>query len=97
MFYKRSVLIYSRCNKIKTRKVVKNKRLQNIKKLRFRIVLYKKTNSNKNLIKEIIKKDLQKLIDIVLIIRTTMKVLDIKCLIIKFSRVVKVQLASTII
>jgi len=97
LFYEKSVLICSRCDKIKTRKVVKNKRLQNIKKLKFRIMLYKKVNLNENLIKETIEKDLQKSINTILIIGTTIKVLSIKRLIIKFSRIAKAQLTSTII
>jgi len=86
-----------RCDKIKIRKVIKNKRLRNIEKLKFRIVLYRKVNLNENLIKEIIKKDLQKQIDTILIVKTTMKVPSIKRLIIKFSRVVKARSTSTII
>ena len=54
LFHKRSVLICSHCDEIKTRKIAKNKRLQNIKRLRFRIVLYKKINLNENLIEETI-------------------------------------------
>jgi len=60
-------------------------------------VLYKEINLNENFIKKIIKKDLQKLIDTILIIETTIKVLNIKCLIIEFFRIVKAQLTSTII
>jgi len=60
-------------------------------------VLYKKVNLDKNFIEKTIKKDLQKLINIVLIIRTTIKVSSIKRLIIEFSRIVKVRLTSTII
>ncbi len=97
MFYKRSVLICLHCNKIKIKRVVKNKKLQNIKKFKFRIVLYKEVNSNKNFIEKTIKKDLQKSIDTILVIETTIKVSSIKYLIIKFSCVVKVQLTSTII
>ncbi len=85
------------CNKIKIKRVVKNKKLQNIKKFKFRIVLYKEVNSNKNFIEKTIKKDLQKSIDTILVIETTIKVSSIKYLIIKFSCVVKVQLTSTII
>ena len=60
-------------------------------------MLYKKVNLDKNFIEKTIKKDLQKLINIVLIIRTTIKVSSIKRLIIEFSRIVKVRLTSTII
>lgn len=86
-----------RCNKIKTKRIVKNKRLQDIEKFRFQIVLYKKVNSNKNLVKKTIKKDLQKSINTILIVKTTIKISNIKCLIIEFSCVVKVQLTNTIV
>jgi len=85
------------CNKIETRKVVESKKLQDIKRLRSRIVLYKKVNSNKNIIKETVEKDLQQSIDTILIIGTTIKVSDIKYLITKFSRVVKAQSINTVI
>ncbi len=97
MFYKRNILICLHCNKIETRKIVESKKLQNIKKFRFRIVLYKKVNLNKNLIKKTVKKDLQKSIDTVLVIGTTIKVSNIKYLITEFSCAIKVQLASTVI
>ena len=86
-----------RCNKIKTKRIVKNKRLQDIEKFRFQNVLYKKVNSNKNLVKKTIKKDLQKSINTILIVKTTIKISNIKCLIIEFSCVVKVQLTNTIV
>ncbi len=86
-----------RCNKIKTKKIVKNKRLQDIEKFRFQNVLYKKVNSNKNLVKKTIKKDLQKSINTILIVKTTIKISNIKRLIIEFSCVVKVQLTNTIV
>jgi NAD-dependent SIR2 family protein deacetylase len=97
LFYEISVSICSRCDEIKTRKVVENKRSQDIKRLRSRIVLYKKTNSNENLIEETIEKDLQKPIDTTLVIGTTIKVSSIKRLIIKFSRIAKARSTSTII
>ncbi len=85
------------CNKIKTRKIVESKRLQDIERLRSRIVLYKEINLNENLIKETIKKDLQKLINTILIVGTTIKVFDIKRLIIEFSCIVKIRLTSIVI
>jgi len=66
-----------RCNKIKIRKIIKSKRLQDIERLKSRIILYREINSNKNLIKKIIEKDLQKLIDTILVIETTIKVFNI--------------------
>jgi len=92
-----SVLICSRCDEIKTRRVVKSKRSRGIKRLRSRIVLYEEANLNENLIEETVEKDLQKSIDIVLIIGTTMKVPSIKRLMIEFSRVAKARSTSTII
>jgi len=60
-------------------------------------VLYKKANLNENFIEETIEKDLQKSINTILVIGTTIKVPSIKRLIIKFSRIVKARLTSTII
>jgi len=97
LFYKRNVSICPRCDKIETRKVVENKRLRDIERLRSRIVLYKKVNSNENLIEETVEKDLQKSIDTVLIIETTIKISDIKYLITEFSRAVKTRPTSTVI
>ncbi len=82
------------CNKIKTKKIVKNKKLQKIKKFRFQIILYREINLDKNLIE---KTNLQKLINIVLIIKIFIKVSNIKYLIIEFSCIVKIQLTNTII
>jgi len=92
-----SVSICSRCDEIETKRVVESKKSRNIKKLKSRIVLYKEANSNENVIEEIVEKDLQKSIDAVLIIETTMKIPSMKRLVTKFSRIVKAQLASTII
>ena len=97
LFYRISVLICSRCDKIETRRVVESKKLQNIEKFRSRIVLYREVNPNEDVIEKTIKKDLQQLIDVVLIVETTIKVLDIKYLITEFSRVVKARSASTVI
>jgi NAD-dependent histone deacetylase SIR2 len=97
LFHEMSVLICPRCDEIKTRRVVKSKRSRGIERLRFRIVLYKEVNSNENLIEETIEKDLQKPIDTVLIIGTTMKVPGIKRLMIEFSRVAKARSTSTVI
>lgn len=62
---------------------------QDIERLKSRIILYREINSNKNLIKKIIEKDLQKLIDTILVIETAIKVSNIKYLVIEFSCVVK--------
>ncbi len=86
-----------RCDEIKTKRIVENKRLQNIEKLRFRIVLYKKANSNEDVIEKTIEKNLQQSINVVLVIETTIKVFSIKRLMTKFSCVVKVQSTSPMI
>jgi len=85
------------CNNNKTRKVSKNQQLKNIERFRFRIVLYREVNSNKNIIDQIVKTDLQKLIDTVLIIETILRISNIKQLITEFSCVAKLQTANSVI
>jgi NAD-dependent SIR2 family protein deacetylase len=50
LFHNISVLIYSRCDKIKIRKIVKDKRLRDIERLKSRIVLYREANLDESVI-----------------------------------------------
>ncbi len=97
LFYEINISICSCCDKIETRRVAESKRLQDIERLRSRIVLYKKANPDEDVIGKTVEKDLQQSIDAVLVIGTTIKVPGIKRLITEFSRAAKARPASTVI
>ncbi len=79
------------------RRISEGKRPRGIGRLRPRIVLYGETNPDEEVIGETVEADLQKPIDAVLVVGTTLKVPGMKRLVTEFSRAAKAQTASTVI
>jgi len=97
LFHDMSVPICPRCDEIETRRIAEGKRSRGIGRLRPRIVLYGEANPDEDVIGETVEKDLQKPIDAVLVVGTTMKVPGMKRLVTEFSRAAKARPASTVI
>lgn len=85
------------CEDNETRRASEGRRPRGIGRLRPHIVLYGEANPDEDVIGQVVEADLQKPIDVVLVVGTSLKIPGMKRLVTEFSRAAKLQATSSVI